>query len=672
MKSNKSILKRLTAIVVMFIMVFSTFVHAGLAVYADEAYAGDVYENKEAYDKGTYEDETKAQATPNVALNDNGITALALPIDTGDLGGGVSWTLYNNGHLAIRGAGGNLNLVLPGWPWQMDVSPFHNIRYQILTIEIEDDIIGGTMFGAPSFTNSSLTSMFNGLTNLTEIIGLEKIDTTNVWGMNRMFMNTHSLQSLDLSSWNMSNVGGVMHMFDGAHSLQHLDFPSSWNASSTTNLRAMFNDTHSLQNVDFVTNWDVSNVWELSGLFRNARSVQSLNVANWDTSTAGSIQLTFSGMDSLTSLDLSGWDTSNATGVVLTGTAAGMGGMLNNLPSLKQITLGENFVFTTRGPSNLPNANLPNPPNNATYTGYWINLAGGTPSNPLGTTPLTALELMQTYNGATMADVWAWQPRTMHYEITFMTNDGTGAIHETKTVPEGTSLLTVPAPLTDPVRAGYTFTSWDSQMDGNGFSFSWSTLVTSNINVYAQWQPVWQPPTDPYFTVNVRHMIGGDYTNATLHQTISHRVDSALVGLLHQNNIGTNGPNFEGIFFDRGSLAGHTLDLAGSFAQRSDGENLAYYLDIDWNVSGVVMSTQHINETLANWTLSAPMFPNAFDYVVTLDIFVNFEPIPTFEITIQNGGTNHSPTTPNNTFTAGDIITLAAGTREGYTFVNWG
>ncbi|MCL2753122.1 MAG: InlB B-repeat-containing protein, partial [Defluviitaleaceae bacterium] len=43
-----------------------------------------------------------------------------------------------------------------------------------------------------------------------------------------------------------------------------------------------------------------------------------------------------------------------------------------------------------------------------------------------------------------------------------------------------------------------------------------------------------------------------------------------------------------------------------------------------------------------------------------------------FTVTIQNGGTNHSPTTPNNTFTAGDIITLAAGTREGYTFVNWG
>jgi uncharacterized repeat protein (TIGR02543 family) len=71
------------------------------------------------------------------------------------------------------------------------------------------------------------------------------------------------------------------------------------------------------------------------------------------------------------------------------------------------------------------------------------------------------------------------------YTVTFMTNDGTEAVHETRTVTVPTTTVTnVPV---GPTRNGYTFGGWNIQADGKGSIFTSSTLVNDNVRVYAQW-----------------------------------------------------------------------------------------------------------------------------------------------------------------------------------------
>jgi len=73
--------------------------------------------------------------------------------------------------------------------------------------------------------------------------------------------------------------------------------------------------------------------------------------------------------------------------------------------NLRQLTLGENFRFAADNP------NLPAVLADGTFTGYWQNVAGGTPGNPQGAHVFTSDELVEFYRAAppNLADTWVWQ-----------------------------------------------------------------------------------------------------------------------------------------------------------------------------------------------------------------------------------------------------------------------
>ena len=101
---------------------------------------------------------------------------------------------------------------------------------------------------------------------------------------------------------------------------------------------------------------------------------------------------------SLEELDLSNWDTSRMTH---------MEGMFSETTSLRELRLGVQFRFRI---SSWGNARLPAIPPNTEVTGYWQNVGSGTVDNPTGVFVLTSAQLMLQFNGATMADIFVWQP----------------------------------------------------------------------------------------------------------------------------------------------------------------------------------------------------------------------------------------------------------------------
>ena len=156
----------------------------------------------------------------------------------------------------------------------------------------------------------SMIKMFSGASSLTNL-DVSKWDTSKVTNMSSMFWGARSLTNLDVSKWNTSNVNYMMSMFEGASSLTNLDV-SKWNTSNVTNMVQMFWNASSLTNLD-VSKWNTSNVTDMSSMFWDARSLTNLDVSKWNTSNVTNMVQMFSGASSLTNLDVSKWNTSKVT-----------------------------------------------------------------------------------------------------------------------------------------------------------------------------------------------------------------------------------------------------------------------------------------------------------------------------------------------------------------------
>jgi surface protein/YD repeat-containing protein len=270
---------------------------------------------------------------------------------------GARWQLYEEGTLTVDEG-------LVNWP--ATNSPWHNYRAEITEI----------IFTGPITAGTSLTNLFRTLDQVRNIEGLENIDTSQVTNMSGMFSGVSGLTELDVSGWDTSRVTNMSNMFSGMGNLIELD----------------------------VSDWDTSLVTNMSGMFSSASGLTELDVSGWDTSRVTNMSHMFSGTSSLTSLDLTNWDVSRATS---TASNSGMRSMFRGMTSLRELTLGTNFVF--RNSPELPAISVTNG-----YTGYWQNVGEGTNVCPRGEHVLTSSQLMSRYTGQTMSDTYVWQ-RDEHF-----------------------------------------------------------------------------------------------------------------------------------------------------------------------------------------------------------------------------------------------------------------
>ena len=146
---------------------------------------------------------------------------------------------------------------------------------------------------------------------MSEIKGIEKLNTSNVTKMQCMFNGCASLQELDLSNFNTRNVTDMSGMFDGCASLQELDV-SNFDTSNVTDMAGMFYYCTSLQELD-VSNFDTSNVTDMVVMFDGCASLQELDVSNFDTSNVTNMSVMFGDCTSLQELNVSNLNTSNVT-----------------------------------------------------------------------------------------------------------------------------------------------------------------------------------------------------------------------------------------------------------------------------------------------------------------------------------------------------------------------
>ncbi|MBR4215810.1 MAG: BspA family leucine-rich repeat surface protein [Bacteroidales bacterium] len=146
--------------------------------------------------------------------------------------------------------------------------------------------------------------------NLTEIDGIQYLNTENVTNMWGMFYGCSSLTTLDLSKFKTEKVTFMYSMFKYCDNLTNLDL-GNFNTNNVTDMSYMFNDCSSLTNLD-LSSFNTKNVTNISAMFEGCKNLADLNMSNFDTKNVTNMRGMFSGCSSLTTLDLSSFDTEKA------------------------------------------------------------------------------------------------------------------------------------------------------------------------------------------------------------------------------------------------------------------------------------------------------------------------------------------------------------------------
>ena len=189
-----------------------------------------------------------------------------------------------------------------------------------------------------SFANARPTSCkmwFYNCNNLTEIEGIENLNTVNVTDMNCMFWGCSSLTSLDLSKFDTQKVTDMGFMFSYSSNLTSLDL-SKFDTQNVTNMVYMFSGCSKLTLLN-LSKFNTQNLTSMTHMFSCCAGLNSLDLSKFDTQNVTEMNEMFDGCSGLTSLDLSKFDTQNVTDMPY---------MFSGCSALTTIYVSDKFVTT--------------------------------------------------------------------------------------------------------------------------------------------------------------------------------------------------------------------------------------------------------------------------------------------------------------------------------------
>ena len=152
-----------------------------------------------------------------------------------------------------------------------------------------------------SFQNARPTSTYDWFYNqpsLTEIVGIEYLNTSEVENMDEMFFMCSGLGTIALNNFDTGNVKTMRLMFGGCSSLTTLDL-SSFNTTNVTDMSYMFDGCNGLTTLN-LRNFDTSNVINMQSMFYGCTKLKTITVGlDWSTQNVTESGDMFSGCTSI-------------------------------------------------------------------------------------------------------------------------------------------------------------------------------------------------------------------------------------------------------------------------------------------------------------------------------------------------------------------------------------
>lgn len=164
----------------------------------------------------------------------------------------------------------------------------------------------------PSFKDfrpKTTAHWFYSLEALTQITGIENLNTGEVTDMNYMFCSCATLTQLDVSKFDTQKVTDMHAMFSACYALPQLDL-SNFDTRNVTNMSGMFWGCTALTQLD-VSKFDTQNVTDMHGMFVGCKALTQVDVSKFDTRNVTNIHSMFRNCASLVRIDVSNFDMQN-------------------------------------------------------------------------------------------------------------------------------------------------------------------------------------------------------------------------------------------------------------------------------------------------------------------------------------------------------------------------
>lgn len=191
-----------------------------------------------------------------------------------------------------------------------------------------------------NFNTSNVTDMycmFNSCSSLQEL-DLSSFDTSNVTDMSYLFWNCRNLEIIDLTNFDTSKVTNMAGMFAAYDSEEDVNMKlknilgiEKLNTSNVTDMNTMFQFCTKLVDLD-LTNFNTKKVTDMSYMFFGCKGLKNVYLNNFDTSNVTTMKTMFYNCSSLSNLNLKSFNIAKADS---------LWGMFYNCTNLEKIEVSK-------------------------------------------------------------------------------------------------------------------------------------------------------------------------------------------------------------------------------------------------------------------------------------------------------------------------------------------
>ena len=153
---------------------------------------------------------------------------------------------------------------------------------------------------------------FSNCENLTQIEGINYLNTSETTNMYQMFYRCIKLESIDLTEFETYNTTNLSGMFQDCESITDLNL-STFNTWYVQDMSSMFCGCKNLTNIEFGNLFNTRTVNNMIGMFYGCSSLKRLDLSFFDTRNVESMNSMFRECTSLYCVDLSSFNTSKVS-----------------------------------------------------------------------------------------------------------------------------------------------------------------------------------------------------------------------------------------------------------------------------------------------------------------------------------------------------------------------
>ena len=205
-------------------------------------------------------------------------------LDESDLLKDYTYTLETD-TITLTGYTGTETAVEVKGTYTLQGVEYHTVLDSASVFQNNTTITSAVLVGDIAFVNNSMSRLFSGCTAM-KTVDLSGLNSTGVTDMSYLFTDCASLTSVDVTGLDTSAVTTMYFMFSKCKKLAEIIGYENWDTGSLQVMRQMFNYVQSMETID-LSKWDLSQVINSGWCFQCCNAKQILLPDNLKTISAG-------------------------------------------------------------------------------------------------------------------------------------------------------------------------------------------------------------------------------------------------------------------------------------------------------------------------------------------------------------------------------------------------